>query len=373
MSIMIAESPNGIPQADATPPIGGNAGGQGTPSADIDGGKFAALADGAVDVGSSDPVSERDSGDPMAERQDGLDPEKLRYPNNVNKRGTAIGYRRDVARAVLRLKLAGDHYAVQKVARTMWPDTPNFSPESYCKLRATKEKQDYQSEKKLFESRKDTVKKWAVAYEKGQYLDEAKTRRRRKTTQGRPKKYKDLHEALYEYFLHVTRQLGGRCSGHLLRAKMIAVVHANSEEFPEAMCGGGINPDWAKRSLRAFTDEYELSYRAKNLTIKASAAEIQKRIGCFWRNAVRYRVWAGNEGDFDAYDHTPFYRWMNDKAMVAQKGQEQVGAREDKLGKRARFPVSLADASYGVVRGPRRPSSGDQPRVRGRSTDGGED
>ena len=217
------------------------------------------------------------------------------------------------------------------------------------------------------------MKKWVVAYEKGQYLDEAKTRRRRKTTQGRPKKYKDLHEALYEYFLHVTRQLGGRCSGHLLRAKMIAVVHANSEEFPEAMCGGGINPDWAKRSLRAFTDEYELSYRAKNLTIKASAAEIQKRIGCFWRNAVRYRVWAGNEGDFDAYDHTPFYRWMNDKAMVAQKGQEQVGAREDKLGKRARFPVSLADASYGVVRGPRRPSSGDQPRVRGRSTDGGED
>ena len=75
---MVAESPNGVSLAAATPPMSGNASAQGYPLADVEGGKFAALANEAVGMGITGPVSERDSGARIAEHQDGLDPEKLR-------------------------------------------------------------------------------------------------------------------------------------------------------------------------------------------------------------------------------------------------------------------------------------------------------
>ena len=52
--------------------------------------------------------------------------DKLKYPQCVTNRGLPVGCRRAVAVAVIELKESGGASAVQKVARTMWPETREF-------------------------------------------------------------------------------------------------------------------------------------------------------------------------------------------------------------------------------------------------------
>ena len=150
----------------------------------------------------------------------------------------------------------------------------------------------------------------------------------------------------------MARTQGGRCSGNLLRAKLIAIASASGDSFPEAMEGGTASMPWVAKQLHSFLTEYGLTYRKKNITIKATSAEIQRRLGCFWRNVIRFRAWCGGKCDFDAFDHTPFYRRMNDGRVVAEIAQKNVGAKEDNAGNHARFTVVLFSSNDGTMKSP---------------------
>ena len=103
------------------------------------------------------------------------------------------------------------------------------------------------------------MKKWVTQYEKGDFLGVAGKRNRVTLEQGRPTKYKELKEALYEFPLNVARTRGGRCGSNLLRSKLIAVVRSNEQDYPEAMCDGAVSPVWATKKLCAFMEEYGLA------------------------------------------------------------------------------------------------------------------
>ena len=194
------------------------------------------------------------------------------------------------------------------MARAIWPDAPEFSASQFYSMRTRVEKERYQAAKKLFESRKDTIKKWVKAYEKGDYVDAARTRRRATDASGRLPKHTEIHDALYDYFLKVSRTHGGRCTGGLLRSKLATLVSASKEAYPDAFSADGeVRSEWMTRRAHSFMAQYDLRYRAKNITITATREELQKRMGCFWRNVIRFRAWAGEGVAFDAYDHTPFY------------------------------------------------------------------
>ena len=138
--------------------------------------------------------------------------------------------------------------------------------------------------------------------------------------QGRPAKRKELKESLYEFFLYVARTRAGRCSGTLLRSKLLALLRANEDEYPEAVGDGNVSPEWASKRLCASMAEYGLRYRQKIRTVRATGAELQRRAGCYWRNVIRFRVWCDDKCAFDAFDRTPFDGRMDDGKLVAEAG-----------------------------------------------------
>ena len=195
---------------------------------------------------------------------------------------------------------SGNHLA--RAVRLAWPNTREFTPEAFYRLRGRKAQDDYRKEKKLFESRKQTIQKYIEAYLAGEY-DGLKKDRVRADGAGRPSEKRELKEILYEYFLHVSQSLGGRVGVNLLTAKASAIIAANAEEYGPALDEGGrINYKWVATFVDRFLREYGLTRRQKTLTIKCSAREMGRRLGAYWRNVVRVRAhFLPAAIQFDAY------------------------------------------------------------------------
>ena len=141
-----------------------------------------------------------------------------------------------------------------------------------------------------------------------------------------------------------------------MRSKAIAMVRANAEDFKEEGCvatDGAVKLGWLSHFLRRFYEEYGIALRKKNKTLKCSRSEVEKRLGAYWRNVIRVRAhFAPGKIQFDAYDHTPFYRRENQGEMLAPKGADQVTAKEDNAGAKPRFAVAIFASSDGVPRAP---------------------
>ena len=79
---------------------------------------------GDDDCGLNDEVEKNGCDAEEQGPDDCLNANRLRYPKQVCNRGLPVGFRRDVARAVIHLKEKDVKEAVQQVARLVWPDTP---------------------------------------------------------------------------------------------------------------------------------------------------------------------------------------------------------------------------------------------------------
>ena len=277
----------------------------------------------------------------------------LEYPKNHPKNRLPTDWKCRLAAKALALKSENAGNFLAQAVRHAWPDTREFSPAAFYNLATRKEREEYRREKKLFESRKQTVQKYIDAYTKGEY-DGLRKDRSRASGAGRPTENRELKEILYEYFLHVGRSLGGRVGVNLLRAKASAIIAANAEECGVALDEGGrVNQTWLGRFLRRFLREYNLTVRKKNCTAKCSSKEIERRLGAYWRNVIRVRAhFLPETVQFDAYDHTPIYRRENAGKMVAPVGAERVGAVEDNSGDKARHTVVLFSSTDGCAKSP---------------------
>ena len=193
-----------------------------------------------------------------------------------------------------------------QVAREIWPDAPEFSASQSYSMRAPVEKELYRATKQLFESREGAIEKWVKAYETTSAL---RARAREQTdVSGRLRKCAELHGALYDYCLKVSRTHGGRCARGSLRSKLATLVPASKEARPDASSADGeVRSDWITRRARSFMAQPDLRYRSKSIAIRATTEELQRGMGRVWRNAIRLRAWAGEGVAFDAYGHTPFF------------------------------------------------------------------
>ena len=224
-----------------------------------------------------------------------------------------------------------------KTVRLIWPATREFSPAAFYRLRNRAGREDYRREKKLFESRKQTVEKYIGAYLAGEY-DGLRKNRARASGAGRPTEHRELKEVLYEYFLYVSRNLGGRVGLNLLRAKLTALIVANKENYGASLDEGGrINHKWLNQFLRRFLREYDLSLRKKNYAVKCSAKETEKRLAAYWKFVIRARAhFPPGNIQFDGYDHAPMYRRENAGKVAAAIGTGYLGAIEGNSGDRSR-------------------------------------
>ena len=91
-----------------------------------------------------------------------------------------VSFRRNVAQEVIALREAGAQEPLQKVARMARPGAGKFPIDAW--RRTPKSAQAaYKADKKLFESRKETARKWVAQYQKGEFL--GLTAKRNRATQ----------------------------------------------------------------------------------------------------------------------------------------------------------------------------------------------
>ena len=279
----------------------------------------------------------------------------MTYPTTALKRNLDMKWKRMVCDAAIEAEASGDKLYLATIVRKVWPESREFTPEAYYHLKGHKEKEEYQTDKKLFDSRKKTIRKWMLNRLEGHY-DDLRADRARTSTKGRNSKHFELKELLCEYFVQTAKVLGGRVGANLMRSKAIAMVRANAEDFKEEGCvatDGAVKLGWLSHFLRRFYEEYGIALRKKNKTLKCSRSEVEKRLGAYWRNVIRVRAhFAPGKIQFGAYDHTPFYRRENQGKMLAPKGADQVTAKEDNAGAKSRFTVVLFASSDGVPRAP---------------------
>ena len=234
----------------------------------------------------------------------------------------------------------------------MSPDTPEFSLARHHVIRTFWAESAYPTQRKPPDSRKDTTQKWVGDSKSGKYASEPKTCRRFGERSGRPMKSCELLEPANEYYLHVSETLGSRFAGCLFRSKIASIVNANREMPPDTFSVYRLSLPWLATQMRRFARDYGLRYPARNLTVEASASEIQKRLGCLWRNIGQRRAWAGDSADCYACDRTPMYRRMDDGKVAARTGRVVAGSREDHYGDHSGFTVVIFAPSDGQVRGP---------------------
>ena len=140
------------------------------------------------------------------------------------------------------------------------------------------------------------------------------------------------------------------------------MLRTNMADLPESHRDGLADLRRVAREFDGSLHEYGLCCRKRYSARQRTEGELQRRPGRYWRNVIRFRVWCGDQCAFDAYDHTPFYRRMNDGRVVAEKGQEKIGAIEDAEGNRARFTVVVFASSDGLAKAPEVCFKGVEPR-----------
>ena len=141
----------------------------------------------------------------------------MQYPSASLQRNLDIGWKRMVADEAIDAKASGGDRYLHTIAMKVWPDTRNFSPNEFYAPKGQK-REEYQKAKKLYDSRKKTLKKWVDERLAGKYDDLANTRVRT-GPQGRNLKYKELKDALYDSPTHTAEASGGRVGSNLMRAR----------------------------------------------------------------------------------------------------------------------------------------------------------